>query len=181
MDHEYIGQLLGFTLAHSASVVEPLQVNEAMVPYAITFKDDEQDLVNFEADTQQEAVNKAEQQLAEFVNSKDAWAYSQEGVLGEGDDEVSVLYFKVWLKGMKLPLEAYQAFSKAPLKLLGNIQIQNYVATGMQEAETESFIAGLNQGVDIHPTAGSRWDEWCGNDDKEPDDDKADEANDSAE
>lgn len=174
MDHEYIGQLLGFTLAHSASVVEPLQVNEAMVPYAITFKDDEQDLVNFEADTQQEAVDKAEQQLAEFVNSKDAWAYSQEGVLGDGEQEVSVLYFKVWLNGMKAPLEAYQAFSKAPLKLLGNIQIQNYVNTGLLEAETDNFIAGLNQGVDIHPTAGARWDEWCGNTDD-------DEVNDSDE
>lgn len=161
MDHEYIGQLLGFTLAHSASVVDTLTAEQAMVPYAITFQNDEQSLINFEADTQQQAVAQAQAQLEQLSQTADAWTYSQEGVINDEQQQVSVLYFKVWLKGMTVALEAYQAYSKAPFKLLGNIQVQNFNETGMQPSETETFIAGLNQGVDIHPTAATHWDSWC--------------------
>ncbi len=161
MDHEYIGQLLGFTLAHSASVVDTLAADQAMVPYAITFQGEEQSLVNFEADTQQQAVAQAQEQLAQFTQTADAWTYSQEGVINNEQQQVSVLYFKVWLKGMHVALEAYQAYSKAPFKLLGNVQVQNFNETGMQQSATDVFVAGINQGVDIHPTAAAHWDNWC--------------------
>lgn len=161
MDHEYIGQLLGFTLAHSASVVDTLTADQAMVPYAITFQNEEQSLINFEAETQQQAVAQAEQQLTQLSETADAWTYSQEGVISDESQQMSVLYFKVWLKGMNVALEAYQTYRKAPFKLLGNIQVQNFNDTGMQQAETDAFVAGLNQGVDIHPSAASHWDNWC--------------------
>ncbi|QSX33544.1 hypothetical protein JYB87_17840 [Shewanella avicenniae] len=160
MDHEYIGQLLGFTLAHSASVVETLQADEVMVPYAITIKEEQQELVNFEAETQEQAIQQAESKLAEFSETVDAWCYGQEGAINQDDNTINVLYFKVWVKGMTAALEAYQPIQKSPFKLLSNIQIQNFAEAGLDEAEGENFIAGLNQGVDIHPATASRWDSW---------------------
>ncbi|KFZ36655.1 hypothetical protein HR45_15285 [Shewanella mangrovi] len=167
MDHEYIGQLLGFTLAHSASVVETLEQDQAMVPFAITMQEDQQELVNFEAETQEQAVQQAEAKLAEFSNTFSAWCYGQEGMITLEDTPVHVMYFKVWLKGMTAPLEAYQPIQKSPFKLLGNIQIQNFVEAGLEQAQGESFIAGLNQGIDIHPATASRWDSWFDNEPKD--------------
>ncbi|TLU64198.1 hypothetical protein FE810_12925 [Thalassotalea litorea] len=161
MDHENIGQLLGFIVAHSASIGDELKERELMVPFVISVLDNHPTVIDFEAETQEMAVNNAEAKLAELSLSADAWSYAQDGMVTMDDgSEQDVYFYKVWLNGMVEPLLAYQMYQKYPFKLKGNVQILNYVEAGLSPDLQEPLINGLNVGISSHDTANQKWDSW---------------------
>ena len=94
MKHEVIGQILGFIMAHSAAIGDSLAQDELMVPYVITVKNGKRESVEFEAETQQQAINAAEKKLSELSHSVEAWSYSHDGLVtldsGEKQDVFSL-------------------------------------------------------------------------------------------
>ena len=161
MKHEVIGQILGFIMAHSAAIGDSLAQHELMVPYVITVNNGKRENIEFEAETQQQAVNAAEKKLSELSQSVDAWSYSQDGLVTlDSGEKQDVFFFKVWVKGMSEPLQAYQMYRKHPFKLSGNIQILNYSESGLLSQEQELFAEGINEGIEAHPTGSKKWESW---------------------
>ena len=161
MKHEVIGQILGFIMAHSAAIGDSLAEHELMVPYAITINNGKRESMEFEAETQQQAVNAAEKKLLELSRSVEAWSYSQDGLVTlDNGEKQDVFFFKVWAEGMSEPLQAYQMYKKHPFKLIGNIQILNYSESGLLTKEQEQFSAGINQGIESLPTGSKKWALW---------------------
>lgn len=161
MNHELIGQLLGFIMAHSAAIGDSLELNELLVPFVITENKGERISLEFEADTQELAVAKAEKKLAELSNDVDAWSYSQDGLVTLQDgSKQDVFFYKIWSKGMSEPLQAYQMYQKHPFKLIGNVRILNYTESGLSADHQEAFIAGLDNGISAHPNGNEKWESW---------------------
>ena len=161
MNQELIGQLLGFIMAHSAAIGDSLEADELLVPFVITENKGERKSLEFEADTQELAVAKAEQKLTELSNDVEAWSYSQDGLVTlEDGSKQDVFFFKIWSKGMSEPLQAYQMYQKHPFKLIGSVQILNYVESGLSADDQEAFIVGLHNGISAHPTGSEKWESW---------------------
>lgn len=157
LKREVIGQILGFIMAHSAAIGDSLAEHELMVPYVITINNGKRESMEFEAETQQQAVSTAEKKLPELSRSVEAWSYSQDGLVTlDNGEKQDVFFFKVWAKGMSEPLQAYQMYKKYPFKLIGNIQILNYSESGLLAKEQEQFSAGINQGIESHPTGSKK-------------------------
>jgi hypothetical protein len=161
LNHELVGQLLGFIMAHSAAIGDSLEANELLVPFVITENEGERKNVEFEADTQELAVAKAEKKLTELTNSVDSWSYCQDGLVTLQDgSKQDVFFYKILSKGMSESLQAYQMYQKQPFKLIGNIQILNYTESGLSADQQEAFIAGLDNGISAHPTGSEKWESW---------------------
>ena len=161
LKHELIGQILGFIMAHSAAIGDSLAEHELMVPYIITINNGKRESIEFEAETQQQAVNAAEKKLSELSLSVEAWSYSQDGLVTlDNGEKQDVFFFKVWTKGMSEPLQAYQMYRKQPFKLIGNIQILNYSESGLLANMQKQFSAGINEGIESHPTGSKKWESW---------------------
>lgn len=161
MNNEIVGKLLGLVMAHSALIGNSLEPGELMVPYVITEQSGKREIINFEADSQEQAVDNANKTLIELTSKDGAWAYSQDGLITtENGNKQDVYFFKIWAKGMTNPLEAYQMYDSTPFKLVGNIQILNFDETGLDMDKTEEFITALTDGINSHPTAGDKWESW---------------------
>lgn len=79
MNVELIGNFVGLTLAHTGFIGSG-QNGELMVPYLILQSGAKREVQNFEAATQQEAVEMAHKAIEEQQDSVDAWSYAQEGL-----------------------------------------------------------------------------------------------------
>ncbi|WP_406611345.1 hypothetical protein [Agarivorans sp. JK6] len=162
MNHTLVGELLGFAMAESARVGDALESEDLMVPYIVSLEGGEKLLRFFEADSQAEAVEKAEFALVNIPKTTEGWAFSRDGVISASDGKKQdVFVFKVWANGMVCPLEAYQAYSTHPFKLLGTVKVLNYQQAGLYPDSSEEFSAGLNQGIHSHPIARAEWLNWC--------------------
>lgn len=158
MNHELVGQLLGFIMAHSAAIGDSLEVNELLVPFVILENGSERSSIDFEAETQELAVSLAEKKLPELNKTYESWSYSQDGLVTLQDGtKQDVFFYKIWTRGMPEPLQAYQMYQKHPFKLLGNVQIINYAESGLSAEQQEAFIKGLDSGINSHPTGSNKW------------------------
>jgi len=68
---EILGNILGLTLAHSAFIGSG-QDGVTLAPYVVYQQDENRQVVNFEADTQQEAIDNAYASIKEYQPSVDA-------------------------------------------------------------------------------------------------------------
>ena len=115
---ELIGNIVGLILAHSAYIGSG-QDGELMVPYVIFQSGENRDLQNFEAETQQQAVDLAHEAIEKHQNSVDAWAYAQEGLVTlEDGSKQDVYLIKAWGEGLSEPIQLYQVFQPKPFKLI---------------------------------------------------------------
>jgi hypothetical protein len=161
MNNELIGKLLGFVMAHSALIGDSLEPGELMVPYVIFEQSGKRKVIDFEADTQELAVENADKKLIELSSKEGVWAYSQDGLITtENGNKQDGFFFKVWTPGMTKALEAYQMYDSTPFKLVGSIQILNFEETGLDIDTTEEFINALTDGISSHPSAGQKWESW---------------------
>ena len=161
MNHEFVGQVLGFIVANSAAIGDALEADELMVPYVISIKDGKREITDFESDTQELSVKLAESELAKLSESVDAWSYSRDGLITlDNGEKQDVFLFKIWAKGMSQPLEAYQMYEKSTFKLIGNVKILNYVETGLSAEHQDDFVDGLDEGIAAHPIGNQQWESW---------------------
>jgi len=160
MNIELIGNILGLTLAHSAFIGSG-QEGELMVPYVVFQSGENREVKNFEADTQQHAVDLAHEAIEKYQSSVDAWAYAQEGLVTlEDGTKQDVYLIKAWTNELVEPIQAYQMFQPAPFKLLGNIKVLNFEEAGFQMEQAETFHNALDSGISSHNSANEKWESW---------------------
>lgn len=64
-------------MVHSAAIGDSLAQHELMVPYVITVNNGKRESIEFEAESQQQAVNAAEKKLSELSQSVEAWSIAK--------------------------------------------------------------------------------------------------------
>lgn len=153
------GDLLGTILAQTALVGSRLEKGDLLTPYIVKGKD--KSVVFCEAQTQQEAVNKGEEKIANLTKKSKSWAYTHEGLITlEGGNKQDIYVFKIWVPGMSEPLQAYQMVNPSPFKLVDNIKLMNYLETGLDKNAYGDFLAGLNAAIDANKEAAKNWSSW---------------------
>lgn len=160
MNIELIGNFVGLTLAHTAFIGSG-QDGELMVPYIILQSGAKREVQNFEAETQQKAIELAHKAIDEQQALVDAWAYAQEGVVElEDGTKQDVYLIKAWSNDLTKPIELYQRVQATPFKLIGRIQMLNFEDAGFNMDQAETFMNALNTGILSHKSANENWQSW---------------------
>lgn len=154
MISEVVGKIIGLVLAHSVLIGSDLKEGELLVPVVIYYQGENREIKAFEAETQHDAVNLAQEFLSSLSEKSDSWAYVQDGLITLPSGSKQDVYFiKAWAKGMSEPMELYQMYKTQPFKLVENIKVLNYADTGLSAEDVESFIGALDEGIFSHPSA----------------------------
>ncbi|MBO9686835.1 MAG: hypothetical protein J7598_09500 [Mitsuaria chitosanitabida] len=152
----------GFVLVHCAAIADSNRDGELICPFAVLTEADGRRVIDFESDTQQEAVEKGWASLVEARSSRVWWAFGREGLYrtpdGKGTD---VLTVSVWLPGMDHHYSLIQCFSRGSdqsLYFIGEPQLLKH-RTDQAEPVARWDHSALARGIASHPK-GSRWSEW---------------------
>lgn len=152
----------GFVLGHCAAIADSNRDGELICPFAVVTGADGRRVIDFESDTQQEAVAKGWASLNEARSSQLWWAFGREGVFREPDGAgTDVLTVSVWLPGMNHHYSITQRFGRAgeqELYLIGEPELLQH-KTDIAEPVVRWDQSALGRGIASHPQ-GSRWAEW---------------------
>jgi hypothetical protein len=154
----------GFTLAHATWSISDLPDDELLVPMAIVERGEERELMRFEAETQADAISEGKRVMVEGNDAK-AWAFAREGALRlqEGGDQQDALVVDFWAEGMEHPLTLVQCFERFTkdrgFRLVGDMIISSGGKV-LDLTSAEKVIAGINEGIQEHPTVAELWPTW---------------------
>ncbi len=153
----------GFVLAHCAAIADSNRDGELICPFAVLTSNAGRHVVNFESETQSEAVSKGWDSLADAKSNGLWWAFGREGIYRTSDGASDVFTVSVWLPRMKQHISILQRFMRGTsqeLRLVGNVELLMH---GTESATTVAKWnqAALTRGIASHPK-GTRWVEWQG-------------------
>ncbi len=151
----------GFVLMHCAAIADSNRDGELICPFAVVEDEATRHLVDFESETQEEAVAKGWASLDEWKERAQKWAFGREGLYRAGDTASDVLLVTAWAPGMTVPATVLQRFARDTsngLYLVGEPELLVNHATGA-EPTSDWNSNDLRQGIEAHPK-GSRWVEW---------------------
>jgi hypothetical protein len=147
----------GLTMMQAASIASVLGAQELICPFAVVAKGSDRQSVEFESETQDEAVSKGWASLDEWKGQIDLWAFAREGLVATSEGKVDVLVVAAWGPLMSEPALFTQRFlpnTKGGFALIGPIEIQD-----LPQAELDRVAEAFSAGIAEHPKAG-RWFEW---------------------
>ncbi len=155
----------GFVMAHAALVASELEEGELVCPFAVVEKDGRREVWDFEAETQEEAIERGKASLHQLELGTDAWAFAREGLMSRPDspDKQDVLLVSAWAPGLEEPLVLIQAFNPAPaggFALIGELEIHAGSEALAPNVEAVLQAEALN-GVALHPR-NIPWAVWHG-------------------
>ena len=154
-------EFAGFVLAHCAAVADSNREGELICPFAVLRKSGRQEVIDFESETQAEAVEKGWESLPVAKLANSGWAFGREGIFRGNNSAEDVLTVSTWLPAMKHHISLLQRFHRGPeqqLILHGEPELLIHGAEGATEFETWNRSA-LSRGIESHPQ-GKRWTEW---------------------
>lgn len=153
----------GLALALAATIASKLEEGELICPFAIVSKGDSRERIDFEAESQVEALEAGKASLAELKDHVDFWALGREGLLSKADDaaKVDVLIVSAWTHGMSEPVVLIQRFCPAApghFRLVGAV---DFVIDGddVSGEAAASFRDLVREGVGLHPGT-VPWERW---------------------
>jgi hypothetical protein len=154
--------LAGFVLAHAAWSVSDLPEGDLLVPMAITEVGGERKLTRFEAETQEQAIAKGKEFVADQQASSSAWAFAREGQMKTSDGYIDVLVVDAWAKGMTEPItfiQPFQPYASGAFKLLGPA-VPVVAGSMLSPEQSEPYLSVLYRGVGGHGKAAALWESW---------------------
>lgn len=152
----------GFVLAHCAAIAATNEPGDLICPFAIVTKGENRQVIDFESETQQEAIAKGWASLDEWRDSIDLWGFGREGLLSDGSSQkVDVLSVSVWKPGMSEAINMFQRFSPpsaGAFYLFGptEFSINGQAADQSSESQLQNW---LMTGILRHPHGG-KWSGW---------------------
>jgi hypothetical protein len=153
-------EFAGFVLMHCALIADNNRGGELVCPFAVVEADGERLVIEFEADTQEAAIDQGWASLGHWMSSANGWALGREGLYRPGDG-VDAMAVTVWVPGMATPATAIQKFGRDgehALYLIGSPElIVHGPATAQPVGDWER--ADLLKGIALHPH-GERWARW---------------------
>jgi hypothetical protein len=154
-------EFAGFVLAHCAAVADTNRNGELICPFAVLRKGGHQEVVDFESESQAEAVDKGWKSLPEAKAKRSGWSFGREGIFRQEATAEDVLTVSTWLPSMKDHISVLQRFRRGPeheLVLLGGPELLVHSPESATEVK-EWNRAALARGIESHPQ-GRRWAEW---------------------
>jgi hypothetical protein len=165
--------LAGLALAHAAWSVSDLEKGQALAPLAFVRRGTDLQLLRFEAESQELAIQGGRAALAKQQSTLDAWAFAREGLMDERafaledvksseQGKVDVLAIDAWSYEMKEPvtvIQAYQPLACGQFKVRGEVLI---VLSGksVEGAKAKKMRAHVYDGVMKHEKVGPLWPGW---------------------
>ena len=155
--------IAGYVLAHATYSVSDLQSDELLIPLAVTQTGEKQEVLRFEAETQEEAISKAKNELEKLKSSVDIYAFAREGSMKqENGKEIDVITIDAWEKGLKHKVTIIQPFKPNNGNNEFNILPGTMVVVDGEALDSKiqnHFIKIVEEGVSYHPK-GAYWNEW---------------------
>nr|GEU28411.1 hypothetical protein [Tanacetum cinerariifolium] len=150
-------ELAGFVLAHCAAITDANRAGELICPFAVLGGDDGRQVVDFEAETQEEAVSQGWASLGEAKSSKVSWAFGREGLYRERDgNALDVLTVSVWMPGMTEHYSVLQRFGRREdqaIYLIGSPELLKHEGEFAEPVEVWNEKA-IGLGIEL-PTSAS--------------------------
>ena len=152
----------GFVLAHCAAIADANRDGELICPFAVITDPEGRRVVDFESETQEEAVSKGWASLPEAKSKRIWWAFGREGIYREPDGKgTDVLTVTVWTPRMKYPHSFQQLFGRGPdqaIYLIGEAMALKHEGEYAEPIERWNKAA-LARGISSH-REGNRWSGW---------------------
>lgn len=165
--------LAGLALGHAAWSVSDLAAGEALAPIAFVRRGQDLQLMRFEAETQELAIQGGRAALEKQQSALDAWAFAREGLMdvkafdlkgiqSSEEGKIDVLAIDAWSHEMSEPITLIQAFqpnSTGTFLVRGDalVVIQGQ---GVEGARAARMRALLYEGVLKHEKVAPLWKRW---------------------
>jgi hypothetical protein len=152
----------GFVLAHCAAIAAGNEPGDLICPFAVITKGENRQAIDFESETQEEAVAKGWASLDQWRDEIDFWGFGREGLFNDGSEKkVDVLVVSVWTRGMNEAINIFHRFSSTTTGeffLFGpaEFSIDGQLVGGV---ERENLMRSLEVGILRHPR-GTTWPQW---------------------
>jgi hypothetical protein len=82
------------------SIASVLKNGELVCPFAVITKGDDRQSIEFEAQSQDEAVSEGWASLEKYKDHLDLWAFAREGLINGPNGKEDVLLVAAWTHGM---------------------------------------------------------------------------------
>jgi hypothetical protein len=154
-------EFAGFVLMHCALIADNNRDGTLVCPFAVVEADGERLVFDFEADTQEAAIEQGWASLGNWTPRANGWALGRESVYHSGASEVDAMVITVWVRGMDVPASTIQKFgrdSERALYLIGAPELIVHASAAAQLV-TGWERADLLRGIALHPH-GRRWAQW---------------------
>jgi hypothetical protein len=156
--------LAGLALAHALwNVCDFEDEDEVLCPLAFTTDGKKRELLRFEDETQEDAVEAAHAHLA-GDDTLTAWAFAREGLMNAASGPIDVVLVEAWSEGMESAVMFAQpiapatrgafALLDAPLVLVGGRPLDPETAMPVLDV--------LRDGALSHDEAAKLWASWKG-------------------
>jgi hypothetical protein len=158
---DQVANLAGLALGHALwNVCDFEEDDDVLCPLAFAFDGQENRLLRFEAESQEEAIKRGLSTLSADA-SLIRWAFAREGILRTDSGPVDVLLIEAWGQGLDGPVVFAQAFAPATageFALLGRPAI----FVDGQPSSDQSLVEHLRNGIMSHAKAAELWPSWQG-------------------
>ena len=146
----------GLVMAHAAAIASALEPGELICPFVVVTKGENRRSVEFESETQDQAVDRAWSSLAEYRGHIDLWAMAREGLIAGQTGKDDVLVVAVWAPEMSDAVVFTQRFRpKAQgFAIVGPLTMEKEMG-----AESQLVARWFSEGIAEHPK-GKYWGMW---------------------
>lgn len=165
MSPDSVLHLAGFALAHAAWSVRDAPHADLLVPFVVVRSDGQQELIAFEAASQDEAVEEGKRAAARLAGRAEAWAFAREGMLrrtgeGAGQEVLVVEFGGEGVGGRYVLIQPYaRATADRAFVLVGDL-ILTLAGEVLDGEDARSVLDGMAQGVGQHAAAAPLWAGW---------------------
>ncbi|MEG3222181.1 hypothetical protein PD716_16355 [Vibrio gigantis] len=152
--------IAGYVLAHASYSVSDLESGELLIPFVVVQSEKGQEVIRFEADTQEEAISNGKVELLQLQKRADIYGFAREGSMrDESGNSIDVISVDVWEKGLEHTVSIVQPFQ--PNNGKGHFQLSKdiLVVIDGQEVESQQLIDIVKEGISYHPI-GNEFNSW---------------------
>jgi hypothetical protein len=156
--------LAGLALAHALWNVSDFDdPDEVLCPLAFTLDGKQRELLRFEADSQEEAIDQAHARLSDDATLV-AWAFAREATMRSPAGPQDVVLVEAWCDGLDEPVLFAQPFAPASRGAFALLGAPLVLVEGkpLPEEVAAPVLDRLRAGVLSHDEAAARWETWQG-------------------
>jgi hypothetical protein len=167
MSFDSSARMAGFALAHAAWSVSEAPAGELLTPFALVDDGGARELMRFEADTQDGAIEEGKRAVDRLAGRVDAWAFAREGLLrlrgSQSAQHVLVVEFG-WREGdgRYAVVQPYRpAADPAGFGIQGEAMVlRDGQVVGADDAAR--VMRAVRGGIGDHPAVAPQWESWTG-------------------
>jgi hypothetical protein len=146
----------GRVMAHAAAIASVSRPGELICPFVVVTEGENRRSIEFESETQDQAVDRAWSSLEEYRDHVDLWAMAREGLIAGETGKDDVLVVAAWAPEMSDAVVFTQRFrpNAQGFAIVGPLMIGKELG-----AEAQLVAQWFSDGIAEHPK-GKHWATW---------------------